>query len=233
MHRLYLHLLMFLSLSVPSWAQTDSYEPTSLLSQASIHQWTGDNGLISNNITSSIQAKTGFIWITTYNGIIRFDGKNVEVFDRNNLPFLSTDAFYRVYEDNKGTLWFASQGSGVVKFDGKKFIPIDSAKKVLPKSIRCLYIEDNGSVWVGSNNEGLFKIDGDSLYRVDNTLFNSSTISDLAKDNSNTMWIGTEGNGVVKYDGTQFEHFTTEQGLLSNSINTLSVSNDKQIFIGT
>lgn len=216
-----------------SQAQLTEYTPNTLLSQASIYQWTGENGMISNNITSSIQAKTGFIWITTYNGIVRFDGKNVMVFDHNNLPFLATDAFYRVYEDKRGVLWFASQGSGVVKYDGRKFSAIDSTNRYLPKSIRCLYLEENGIIWVGSNNDGLFKIENDSIYKVNSPFFDTSTISDLKKDYNNVLWISTEGNGVIKYDGKSFLNYSTADGLISNSINSLGVTKNNEMLIGT
>ncbi len=214
-------------------AQPTEYTPNTLLSQASVYQWTGENGMISNNITSSIQAKTGFIWITTYNGLVRFDGKNAMVFDHNNLPFLSTDAFYRVYEDKRGILWFASQGSGIVKYDGNKFSAIDSTNRYLPKSIRCLYLEDNGTIWVGSNNDGLFKIENDSIYKINSPFFDTNTISDLKKDSNNILWISTDGNGVVKYDGKTFLNYTTADGLVSNSINSLGVTKNNEILIGT
>jgi len=82
------------------------YTPDSSLSQISVYQWTGDNGLVSNNITSSFQASSGFIWITTYNGIMSFDGANVDIYDRSNIDFLSTDAFYKVYQSKTDIVYF-------------------------------------------------------------------------------------------------------------------------------
>src|SRR5690349_5409594 len=105
MRKIGLILILILRLFAHSWAQSPGFSPNTLLSQATIQQWTGDNGLISNNITASIQAKTGFIWITSYSGIMRFDGNRVDIFDQTNLPFLSTNSFYKVYEDKKGMLW--------------------------------------------------------------------------------------------------------------------------------
>ena len=110
------------------WAQ-HSFSANAPLHQSVITQWTGDNGLISNNITSAIQSQSGFIWITTYNGIMRFDGRKVDVYDRSLIPFFNTDSFYAVYEDQAGTLWFASQGSGLIKYTGGKFEQIDPEGK--------------------------------------------------------------------------------------------------------
>jgi ligand-binding sensor domain-containing protein len=65
------------------------FSPNESLAQVSVFPWTGENGLISNNVTSSLQAKSGLIWITTFSGIMRFDGKCVEVYDRKNITFLT------------------------------------------------------------------------------------------------------------------------------------------------
>ncbi len=125
-HWLFLSAIFFVVVYSDVRAQAPSFSPTALLSQGSVYQWSGENGLISNNITSAIQSSEGFIWITTYNGIMRFDGKRIIVYDRSTLPFLETDAFYRVYEDGRGTLWFASQGSGITIYRNKKFSPMEA-----------------------------------------------------------------------------------------------------------
>src|SRR5689334_10988434 len=79
-----------------------SFHPSKPLAQSSIDQWTSKDGLISNNLTSVIQGPKGFLWITTYNGLLRFDGHTFELFDRENVPFLQSDAFYRGYvHENK------------------------------------------------------------------------------------------------------------------------------------
>src|SRR5258706_16450103 len=93
-------------------AQQPNFSAGSMLSQSSVTQWTGDNGLISNNITSAIRDHDGFVWITSYNGIMRFDGIQVYVYDETKIPFLSTGAFYAVYEQKPGSLWFSSQNNG-------------------------------------------------------------------------------------------------------------------------
>src|SRR5258708_272034 len=99
----------------PIKPQQQKFSASAMLSQSSISQWTGDNGLISNNITSAIRDHDGFVWITSYNGIMRFDGIQVYVYDETKIPFLSTCAFYAVYEQKPGLLWFSSQNNVIVR----------------------------------------------------------------------------------------------------------------------
>lgn len=208
--------------------------PTSMLTQGFVYQWTGENGLISNNITSAIQSSDGFMWITTYNGIMRFDGKRIMVYDRSNVPFLSTDAFYRAYEDTRGRLWFASQGSGIVLYENKRFRELKVATgPTLPKSVRSLLIRD-AHVWIGSNQEGLFRLDtANNLVPIPHPQLNSIGILDLAQDSKGVLWIATDGNGLLSYDGATFKEYTTEDGLLSNTINSVAVTSTDEVYIGT
>jgi ligand-binding sensor domain-containing protein len=118
-------------------AQQPAFSPCSMLTQSSVAQWTGDNGLISNNITSAIRDHDGFVWITSYNGIMRFDGIQVYVYDETKIPFLNTGAFYAVYEQKPGVLWFSSQNNGIVRLRDGKFDSVDPNHEILPKSIRC------------------------------------------------------------------------------------------------
>ncbi len=215
-------------------AQPTPFSPTALLSQGSIYQWTGQNGLISNNITSAIQSSEGFIWITTYNGIMRFDGNRIVVYDRLILPFLETDAFYQVYEDYQGTLWFASQGSGIVLYRNKQFELLKTTGEKVPKSIRSLLIEESGIVWIGSNNEGLYKLNQNLvLEKVVADPINNVGILDIVKDGNGKLWIATDGNGLFSYDGTTFNRFDQSTGLLSDNVNALALSKEGAVYVGS
>jgi signal transduction histidine kinase/ligand-binding sensor domain-containing protein len=224
-------ILMWLMSSLSAPAQ--NFAPSDLLSQSSYFQWTGENGLVSNNVTSSLQARSGFIWITTYNGLMRFDGTHVEVFDRSSIPFLATDAFYRVYEDSKGVLWFASQGSGLIKYEDREFKQVIPNNDTLPKSIRCLLLEKDNVIWIGSNTEGLFKLTNNKLEKISHPILDHIGILDMHRDFNNHLWIATDGQGVFRWDGTAFQSYTTEEGLVSNVVNALEVTPDGTVYIGT
>ncbi|MBL7857849.1 MAG: hypothetical protein JNM57_09180 [Cyclobacteriaceae bacterium] len=197
-------------------------------------QWGGENGLVSNNITSAIQARSGFLWITTYNGLMRFDGHRLDVYDRRTIPFLSTDAFYQAYELADGSLWFAAQGSGIVHLDNGRFTSFPKQHPdALPKSIRCLYFDSDGTVWAGSNNVGLYSIRGNEVRAVGSTFLHDISIMDIVRDKNNILWIGTDGYGLFRYDGISFKQFTTYDGLSSDFVNALEISAEGELLIGT
>ncbi|MCX2742445.1 ATP-binding protein [Mangrovivirga sp. M17] len=202
------------------------------ISDMSIYQWSGRNSLISNNITSSLKSKSGYIWITSYNGIMRFDGVNIDIYDRRNLPFLITDAFYQIYETPDSTLFFVSQGSGLIKYNNEKFSQVKSKNGKIPQTITCLNFIENNSYYIGSYNKGVYKIHNDSIFRISEELPDDLSITDIESAGKNHIWIGTEGNGLYEFNDGKINHYTTKNGLINDYIRTLYFDNG-QLYIGT
>ena len=69
---------------------------------------------ITRNI---IQDRNGIIWIASWDGVFRYDGKSFT----NITSKVSSARFFSALEDRKGNLWFGSFGSGVFRYDGKSF----------------------------------------------------------------------------------------------------------------
>jgi signal transduction histidine kinase/ligand-binding sensor domain-containing protein len=229
-----LFLLFFIFFCSGSIAQIKpvTFRPSKPIGQSAIDQWTSDRGLVSNNLTSVLQARTGFLWITSYNGLHRFDGTKFEIFDKETIPFLSTDAFYRGYEDRNGNLWFATQGSGIMQYSNDEFKPFLPNDTLLPKSIRCLLFADNGKVWAGSNNKGLYSIQDTIVTQYPHSLVKDVSILSMAEDASHAVWIATNGNGLIKIMDDKVTQFTISDGLLSNVVNTVRSVGD-EVFVGT
>src|SRR5690349_11316285 len=63
-----------------------------------------------SNITRNvIQDRKGNIWMATWEGIFRYDGKSFTNITSN----VSSARFFSLLEDRNGNFWFGSIGSGV------------------------------------------------------------------------------------------------------------------------
>lgn len=78
--------------------------------------WTTDNGLPQNSISSIVQTRDGYLWIATFDGLVRFDGVQFKVFDKSNTRGLSTNRFTALYEDKNGTLWAGTSDGGLTRY---------------------------------------------------------------------------------------------------------------------
>jgi ligand-binding sensor domain-containing protein len=79
-----------------------------------------DNGLNVNSINGIMQDKNGFIWMTTSDGVCRYDGRNFKkmLFDKNKPNSLNSYVYTSIIEDNNGNIWIDGE-NGVETIDGK------------------------------------------------------------------------------------------------------------------
>jgi len=203
------------------------------LTELVLNQWSTDDGLISNNLTSIRQTVDGFIWTSSFNGLQRFDGNNFILFDKDNVNQLLSNAFYRINEDNAGNLWCATQGSYLLKYSDGEFSTI-GVKSGLPNSIRDVIVDQRGWIWAGANSKGCY-VKKDTLFELcDIPVLQNISIYDIEEAPDGSIWISTFGNGLVKYtpNGT-YEVFNEKNGLLDNVVTSVTVTDDNTVYAGT
>ena len=55
------------------------------IAQYRFDHWTADNGLPQNSVRDIVQTGDGYLWFTTFDGLVRFDGVRFTVFDKTNI----------------------------------------------------------------------------------------------------------------------------------------------------
>lgn len=83
--------------------------------------WTSDNGLPQNSVYTILQTRDGYLWFTTLNGLVRYDGARFTVFDKSNSPGITSNRFTTLYEDAVGTLWAGTEENGLTRYKGGVF----------------------------------------------------------------------------------------------------------------
>lgn len=77
--------------------------------------WTTDDGLPQNSISGLTRASDGYLWMTTRDGLVRFDGVRFTVFNKQNTPGIPDNRFKGIYEDSRLDLWAMTEQHGVVR----------------------------------------------------------------------------------------------------------------------
>ena len=83
--------------------------------------WTTDNGLPQASINSILQTRDGFLLLTTYGGLVRYDGLRFQVFNTGNAKGLRTSRLSSLFEDAEGNLWISTEGQGITRYSGGVF----------------------------------------------------------------------------------------------------------------
>src|SRR5437870_523009 len=83
--------------------------------------WTTDNGLPQASVNSILQTRDGFLWFTTFGGLVRYDGLRFQVFNTGNTKGLRSSRFVRLFEDREGNLWITTEAQGLTRYRDEVF----------------------------------------------------------------------------------------------------------------
>jgi diguanylate cyclase (GGDEF)-like protein len=76
--------------------------------------WTTDNGLPQNGVRQITQTPDGYLWFTTFDGLVRFDGIRFTTFGTGNTKGIINNRFTGLYGDKDGTLYATTMEDGVL-----------------------------------------------------------------------------------------------------------------------
>jgi signal transduction histidine kinase/ligand-binding sensor domain-containing protein len=79
-----------------------------------VESWSTDDGLPQSSVIAVLQARDGYLWLGTLNGLVRFDGVRFTVFDESNTPGLNSSRIVHLFEDSRRNLWVGTETAGVV-----------------------------------------------------------------------------------------------------------------------
>lgn len=78
-----------------------------------------EDGLSQGSVYDIMQDREGYLWITTQDGLHRYDGYEFKVF--TSIPFdstsLSSSFVFNIAEGSKGDLWVTTEGNGLNRLD--------------------------------------------------------------------------------------------------------------------
>ena len=138
----------------------------------------------------------------------------------------------KILQDRVGRLWVATM-SGVVKFDGKTFVPFESGNLLSSNPVKTVYEDKKGNIWFGTIRKGLVKYSGTGFsYFTSNEGLLSDIVNAVCEDASGNLWIGTS-EGLSRFDGKQFYHYTSSKGLINNTVFDLHLDAKGRMWIAT
>ena len=131
-------------------------------SQHPLIEYTTENGLSLNSVNDLLFDKQGFLWVTTADGLQRFDGYKFQTFkhDASDKKSIAETSTAEIYEDANGNLWITHRTGIAFKPKGKnEFIEITGAMPpyVFRFPMVCVN-ETDSAVWVIDYPAGIFAI---------------------------------------------------------------------------
>jgi signal transduction histidine kinase len=130
-------------------------------------EYTTENGLSLNSVNDLIFDKQGFLWVSTADGLQKFDGYRFQTFkhdalDKKSIP---ENTVSTIYEDQNGNLWITHRTGICFKPKGKnEFVDFTSAMPALTfrYPLTCVN-ETDSTVWILNYPSGVYAVNKISL----------------------------------------------------------------------
>ena len=202
-------------------------DPAKALNEYRYDAWEEAEGLPHYSVNSIVQGKDGYLFLATYYGIVRFDGKQFRVFDRNNTPALKSNQIWCLAVDREGTLW-AGTSAGLISYRNGVWAK-QPGEGITDASIHSLHLASDGALWIGTTASGAVVLRSGVFHTVGPS---REMVRSLLVDRSGTTWIGTN-NGLFRYSDGKMEHFTKADGIPNERVLSLQQTRDGVIYVGT
>ena len=210
-----------------------------------------------HSITAIHADNDDVIWITTRNGVFKYNPANaaltvIKVYDEAQLD--TWNNWNRILPDPQGNIWIANNYRGILKFEGisDRYEEISIAGKLKMRgrgwniTLTYFMIDRSGIFWFGSREQGLVKYDPVnkpfSFYAHDNSnplsLSPNGVFGILAsKIKPGVVYVGTRGGGLNILDPNRrtFEKvtFRVEDDMFGGSVRSAAERADGTLWLGT
>lgn len=120
-----------------------------------VRRWTLDDGMATESLTDVVRTADGYLWISTYEGLMRFDGLRFESFAQDRLADqlhphrLAADGFFDLQLDAAGRLWVGGQGGQILHLRDGVFRLIETP---IVGPVFDLCFDAAGRLWVAGLN---------------------------------------------------------------------------------
>ncbi len=164
-------------------------------------------------------------------GLSLFKGIKVTVYSTDQ--GLTNNYILSIAEDNSGSLWLATYGGGVCRFNNGSFNQYTEKEGIGSNTVRSIVKDKTGNLCISTFGDGIIYYNGNSFSHYTEQEGLPSNRYKTSIVDSNYVWFASEQDGAVRFDGKTFEAFSKDIGLNSDYILSMCKAKDGKIWFGT
>ncbi|MDQ3109407.1 MAG: histidine kinase [Bacteroidota bacterium] len=189
--------------------------------QYSFINYSIEDGLAQSQVQTIFQDDKGYLWMGTYGGLSRYDGKNFVNYSKED--GLLDNRINCIVESKKKEIYVGTLG-GINKFNarlngtvgqGKRFESFVLKPELSKNHVIAMALDKEGNLWLCTDGAGVCRynpeVKGDAsfkYYSEKDGLINDYVRS-VCMDKDGNIWFGTRG-GICFYDGKEFKKIDPE-----------------------
>lgn len=226
------------------WIGTDKgvvkVEPSGLVKgNEDFIRYTTSDGLINNEIKSSLVDRQGNVWFGTKTGLSEYRAEDSVFVNYTVKQGLAHNKVYSITRDHAGRLWFGTLGGGLSRYDGSSVTGIGGDDDFLLEAILAVSEDDDGNLWLCAGNGVFsFNVNNQGEKKKYFLRYNSSQgFPDnypfaIIRDKTGRLWFSAD-RGLSSFDGETIVNYTVDQGLIDDNVVSLQEDSKGRLWIGT
>jgi ligand-binding sensor domain-containing protein/signal transduction histidine kinase len=193
--------------------------------------WQTRDGLPEETVQAFAQTPDHYLWIGTSGGLVRFDGEQLVVFNRESTPAFHDNSVFCLATARDGSLWIGTDGSGVLHYKDRVFRAYTARDGLANGFVRALFEDHAGVIWAGTDN-GLYRLRNDRMERVDGVNgVPALAVHAIREDRRGRLWVG--GSTLVLLDGGAAYEYRLPGEASANRIKSILAASDGTVWVGT
>jgi len=177
--------------------------------------------------------RSGYLWIGTSEGLVRFDGQSMRPFDGEGAAGIVTGNIERVFEASDGALWVGSRTEGLSRLAGTARTWLQTGDGLPSQLVRAFAETADGTIWVATFG-GVARLRRGSLRpQPASAGLVDPRVDSLAVDSAGVLWAGTRG-GLFRWQPER-ERWQPERShpAAATRVHALLAAPDGALWVGT
>ncbi len=219
---------------VPFWlnSQESGRKGEMVFSEYELKTWHEIDGVLMETIFDIEQDSTGYIWLATNHGLLRYNGALISAFDFKNVPNLETETIRFVEVSNGDSVYFSTR-AGLYRIDGGGIYEIMTNSGEAIRFVNSMVLDAMGTLWFTNFSGELYTIQDRIVERY--PLMKDQVLK-AYKGKDGTLILVGEKNGITSIfeldtDGLKLD--LRHKGEFGDRIYSLAEDRNKNLIVGT
>jgi signal transduction histidine kinase/ligand-binding sensor domain-containing protein len=113
--------------------------------------WQAEQGLPQNSVTAMLQDDHGYLWVGTFGGLARFDGRRFTLFESGDMLPLGNNGILSLYESRSGVVWIGTLDGGLVRLDNGVITTYTEGDGLPSRFISSIREDAEGKLWFNTS----------------------------------------------------------------------------------
>jgi signal transduction histidine kinase/ligand-binding sensor domain-containing protein len=160
--------------------------------------WSTDDGLPNDAVTAVVQTPDGYLWLATYDGLVRFDGVTFTRYDSSTVSEMHSTRVTSLFVDATGNLWIGYETGELIRYRDGHFYPTTFHAPWEQKKIQYIGADANDNIWL-LNDAGMLANMAGKISAPPN-VGNAAGATAMASSPRGGLWINSGGYAFVLHN---------------------------------